>query len=247
MIPKLVHLSYKSFDTVPGHWKPSIEKWKELGWNVMFHSDADNDQLVAQDYPQYLGKYQGMKYIIQKVDLVRLCYLHKWGGVWCDLDLVPSRDIYADLQPHQVCLLLSPVNHESYTNMFMASVPGHPLWIAYLDAISSEGPWWALGKHLEVMYTTGPSKMDHVVRKWLQEKREAFPLHTLPNNWIMCNVCNIGLCDEGVLKVVKGQSWNTWDSRVYGFVYCNTGKIAAVLLGIVIAYIAFKYFQKRTI
>lgn len=243
-IPKLVHLSYKTLETVPDHWKPSIEVWKTQGWTVMFHSDQDNDELVKRDYSKYYESYKSFPYVIQRVDMVRLCYLHKWGGVWCDLDLVPSRDLYDELKDYPLSLIQSPVDHKCYTNMFMAGEKSHPFWIAYLDAMKVKGPWWAIGKHLEVMYTTGPSLMDQVVRRFMQEHPEN-PVHTLPKDWIVCNVCNIGESDEGVLKVVKGQSWNGWDSKVYGFVFCNRWKIALVLLLLLVLWFVWKLNAKQ--
>ena len=242
VIPKIVHLSYKSVATLPDHWKPTLDVWKQQGWQVMFHSDEDTEALMKNDYPQYYDTYSKFAHMIQKVDMVRICYLHKWGGVWSDLDLVPTRDLYPELQ-YDLSLIKSAIDPRMYTNMFMAGKAGHPFWIAYLDAIKHKAPWWALGKHLEVYFTTGPRLMNNVVKKFKKTHPE-LSIHTLPDDWIVCTVCNIGKCDGGVIKVVQGQSWNSWDSEVYNWLYCNLNTIIVVILILLVLFVIYRHHKQ---
>ena len=226
-IPKLVHLTYKSFDSIPSHWKPSLDKWKEFGWEVKFWSDDDNDNLINTEYSQFKDLYYNFAYSIQKVDLVRVCYLHKYGGVYCDLDLVPTVDLFDKLQ-NDCSLLCSPVDGKTFTNMFMAGVKQHPFWMFYLNAMRVTPPFWALGKHLHVMFTTGPSLMNIAVKDFMK-KYPTTKIVVLNRDWIKCDVCKVSACNEGLLKVVKGQSWNSWDSKVYGWVWCNKKIVIAII------------------
>ncbi len=244
MIPKLVHLTYKTQD-LPTHWKPSLQRWKELGWQVMFHTDATNDKLVQNEYPEYLNKYLSFKYPIEKVDMVRLCFLHKWGGVYCDLDLYPAYDFYDEIKDNECSLLCSPMDSKTFTNMFMAGKAGHPFWIEYLDAISVQPPFWALGKHLHVMTTTGPLKMHSIASKTFSSYVK------LSSDWIKCTVCDLegeedcpGVCREGKLLVVKGQSWNGWDSKLYNWFYCNRIQLEVAVLLFFVAFLVWKQNKK---
>lgn len=244
MIPKLVHLTYKTED-LPDHWKPSLQRWKDLGWQVMFHTDETNQKLVETHYPQYLNKYLSFKYPIERVDMVRLCFLHKWGGVYCDLDLHPAYDFYEEIKNNECTLLCSPMDGRTFTNMFMAGKAGHPFWTEYLDALRVQSPFWAIGKHLHVMTTTGPLKMNSVVRS-------SFSSFTkLSNDWIKCTVCDLddddgpaNVCSEGKLLVVRGQSWNSWDSRLYNWFYCNRTQIEIATLCLLICIIIWKQHKK---
>jgi hypothetical protein len=49
----------------------------------------------------------------------------------------------------------------------MASKPGHPFWLDVLNSIGKTKPYWAQGKFLEVMYTTGPSMLNEVAKNSL--------------------------------------------------------------------------------
>jgi mannosyltransferase OCH1-like enzyme len=243
MIPKTVHLTYKTRD-VPAHWAPSIKKWQDLGWKVMFHTDATNLRLVETEYPHHLTKYLAFRHPIERVDFVRLCFLHKWGGVYCDLDLVPAYDFYDEIKDCELALLCSPVDHKTFTNMFMVGRAGHPFWTEYMDGCSVQSPIWAVGKHLHIMWSTGPQKMDRIVR------RGNYSFTRLGRDWITCTICDLdeddasALCGDGKLLVVRGQSWNGPDSRVYKFFFCNKQQIA-IACGIVIAlYIIYKQTKK---
>ena len=227
LIPKLVHVTYTTKESVPEHWQESIEAWRQFGWIVFFHSDEDNDHLVSTYYPHLSAKYNAFRYKIQKVDLVRLCYLDRWGGVYADLDLVPTEDLYGALQ-YPCTLVKNPFGHVYYTNMFMAGVPHHPFWKFYMDCISVNAPWWALGKHLHVMTTTGPMKMSESVNTF------AGDYHVLPNTWIQNSVCNLYEPLDVKLRATKGQSWNGWDSHMYNFCICNY-----VVLQMIIAIVLF--------
>lgn len=213
-IPKLVHVTYISEESIPDHWRESIMAWENFGWIVFFHSDQDNDELIANHYPEYMTKYSSFRYKIQKIDFVRLCYLDHWGGVYADLDLVPLEDLYRLLQ-YPCSVLKNPYGHVYFTNMFMAGQAGHPFWRFYMDHMTDESPWWAVGKHLHVMSTTGPLKMS----KCLREFKE--PVHILPDTWIQDSVCHSSSRTDVKLKAVEGQSWNEWDSHLYNFFLCK--------------------------
>ena len=212
-IPKLVHLTYKSENELPDHWRKSLEKWKDYGWEVMFHTDEDNDNLIKNDYPWLLEKYNNFKYFISKVDLARVCYLHKWGGVYSDLDLRPSKNFYDEIKNEELCFCESSFGH-NYTNEFMCGEKGHPFWIDLMNEIKVYPPWWAFTKHFKVMSTSGPFVLDGLVKK------TKYNYKILGNDWISCNVCSTNKCKIGKLIKVEGQSWNSWDSLLLNKLYC---------------------------
>ncbi len=49
--------------------------------------------MLAQDYPEYLALYDGYSYGIQRADVMRLFFLHKYGGIYIDLDIECKRSL----------------------------------------------------------------------------------------------------------------------------------------------------------
>ena len=47
------------------------------------------DELVKFHYPQYEELYYNVKYPIMKVDIVRFLILHRYGGIYIDMDCIP--------------------------------------------------------------------------------------------------------------------------------------------------------------
>ena len=59
---------------------------KNAVWAWYLFSDAANDWLVKTHYPSFYKRvYQHMTGV-NKVDAVRLCYLHRYGGIYADFD-----------------------------------------------------------------------------------------------------------------------------------------------------------------
>ena len=239
-IPKLVHLTYKSENELPEHWRKSLEKWKKYGWEVMFHTDEDNDNLIKNDYPWLLEKYNNFKYFISKIDLVRLCYLHKWGGVYSDLDLYPTEDFYNEIKNEQLCFIVLPNNFFSkskYTYEFLAGEKGHPFWIELMKEINVYPPWWAFTKHMKIMSTSGPLVFNSVIEK------TNYPYKEFGSEWLSCDICHMGnSCKKGKLRKVEGQTWNSWDSMTINFFVCNRKIILIILL--ILCYILIKKIRK---
>ena len=50
-------------------------------WN-----DVDNARLVTDHYPELSNFYMSLPLFVNKLDFVRLLYLHRFGGVYVDVD-----------------------------------------------------------------------------------------------------------------------------------------------------------------
>lgn len=87
-IPKIIHQTWATAH-LPEPLKSYRTSWIDLHPTYQFplYTDADNDRLVAEHYPEFATAYHGLNRTIQKVDMVRWMYLHLFGGIYVDLDV----------------------------------------------------------------------------------------------------------------------------------------------------------------
>ena len=55
-------------------------------WSFWLWTDEDNRQLIAEHYPAFLRVYDGYDHYMKRVDAARIFYLHRFGGVYMDMD-----------------------------------------------------------------------------------------------------------------------------------------------------------------
>ena len=94
----------------------------------------DNDRLIAEHYPLFLPYFRSATPAILRVDLVRLAYLHRFGGVYADLDYEALRPLDGLLDTEHAILGRehdgigqSMRGRDFVINALMASPPQHPL------------------------------------------------------------------------------------------------------------------------
>lgn len=242
-IPKIIMQTWKNND-VPPHWRPSVESIKKYmpDWEYVLMTDDDNRNLIKQHFPDFLPYYDKFPYPIQRADACRAVFLYLRGGIYMDLDfelLHPLDDLFtSNNDAYFVC---SGNIGSCVTNSFMASKPGHPFWLNYIEEMKKPAPSWALTKHFVVMNTTGPLALTRAL------KNSDIVYGTLPTKLIMpCSVCNIDYCDasSSYLKPLKGQSWNSFDSLALNFLLCNWRKLVMLVLLIIIVIVIW-YLIRR--
>ena len=89
------------------------------------------------------------------------------------------------------------------------------------------------GKHLHVMYSTGPSYLTNMINNYGKMK-DAYIL-TKKEYAGDCNVCNENTCQGGTYFThIHGNSWHEIDSSIYNFLLCNKRKLLFGLLFVII-------------
>src|ERR1700722_4383767 len=89
-VPKIIWQTYKTHK-IPDKWTSSPTSLKKLhpDWQYYLMDDQENRQFVIDYYPQYINLYDRLGKEIKpicQVDMVRILYLHKHGGLYIDLD-----------------------------------------------------------------------------------------------------------------------------------------------------------------
>ena len=100
-------------------------------WKYMFWSDQDNFKIVHDHYSDMLEVYNKVS-PVQKSDIARYCILHKYGGLYIDIDIYCNKSLEPLIKPDKVMLApSSPLfifGKKSYTNYIMYSSKNHPFW-----------------------------------------------------------------------------------------------------------------------
>lgn len=239
-IPMIIHQTWKT-STVPSHWQASQDAWIKYhpDWEYRLWTDDDNRSFVQEKFPWFLRTFDNLPYGIQRADAIRYCILYVFGGVYCDLDLEPLGNL-ENLFPNEGVYLMASSNSTNYyTNSFMASSPNNPFWMEVLLEIMKPKQWWAIGKHLEVMSTTGPQMIDRVAKK------ATFTINVLPYRVILpCSICDPQPCHDKFsrVRILPGASWIAYDTKIFNFFLCNSKKI---VLGIVLMCVVYLLYRRR--
>mmetsp|Transcript_35652 Transcript_35652/g.107573 ORF Transcript_35652/g.107573 Transcript_35652/m.107573 type:complete len:212 (-) Transcript_35652:11-646(-) len=132
--------------------------------------------------------------MIERVDAARIFMMHRFGGVYADLDVEAVRDpsplfsgghdlvFFYQLAPRSTEATIDPINASSpklgtISNALMASRPGHPFWLflaermikfrAAAQEVQSDIP------NMDVYMATGPSMLSKALAEYQAEHTEA--------------------------------------------------------------------------
>lgn len=178
MIPRVVHLTWKTKENIPEKWKPSLNAWKRMkGITVRFWTDRDLEEFVTSQWPSELPRYLAWPKQIQRVDHARYMILYTFGGIYCDLDIEPVVDMEPLLQllenwPEHVCLaeMARPWGQwQRATNSFMVSCKGHPFWLHLLQntkpTLFERALMQLSPHHMGVIFSMGPGRLNRALAK----------------------------------------------------------------------------------
>lgn len=132
MIPKIVHISWKTKDVVNSDAPLIVDGLKKLielnpGWDVQISTDEEVDGylkkvLSQQDYD--LVKNIG---IVPKTDIWRLLKLYSIGGVYIDIDRLCNQPL-DDLIDENTKWVLPTCGDNDFSHDFMMTAPANPVF-----------------------------------------------------------------------------------------------------------------------
>lgn len=232
-VPRVLHQTYKTEDTIPEHWKEGYERTKELcakyGWEHRFWSDEDLRKLVEEHYPWFLPKYDSYDKVIQRVDTARSCILHHYGGVYMDLDLQAKDSLFKLLEMYEENeVVLSSnrpgngVGSQNLTNAFMMTKPRsrfwHYVWRLYEDP-GCVHPWKRFlvrnFDYYSVIMGTGPGTICDAAHLF---EADGGKVVRIPGELTQPGYIGNPLpydTEESVVKVLRGSSWHGKDAKFW--------------------------------
>lgn len=121
----------------------------------MLWTDETSRQLIAEHYPWFLPIFDGYQYPIQRADAIRYFVLHRYGGVYLDLDIGCIRSIDPLLDFDVILPKTIPVG---VSNDLMFSAKGHPFMEQVIHGLITFDINYVLN-YPTVMFSTGPMFM----------------------------------------------------------------------------------------
>jgi inositol phosphorylceramide mannosyltransferase catalytic subunit len=208
MVPLLLHQSWKT-EILPARFRRWSRTWHRVvpHWEKWLWTDEDNRLLVGHFYPEYLEFYDALPHPVMRADVARMMYLHRYGGVYADFDILALRDISVLVSGDDVVLgqmsnnLAQPNN---LPNAFMASPPQHGFWLHCLSIVFSPS-------HTECgpACRTGPDMILKAVKSYsagkvpFQKIRVLPPAFVYPFEW---NGTDNGNDARSIGKICRAQS-----------------------------------------
>lgn len=132
-IPDIIHhIAPADADRWHPLWARCRQSWLQA-WpqheHRLWDDGEDIDRLVRDHYPEHWCMYQEFPAHIMRIDFARLCILHRYGGIYSDMDVFCYRDFRSDICA-PVMIMPAPWGDVAVENALMSSEPAHDFWLA---------------------------------------------------------------------------------------------------------------------
>jgi mannosyltransferase OCH1-like enzyme len=215
--------AYKSLKSYRDSWLIKNPNWCHMEWNKDFCI-----QFVKSFYPEHQEMFKNYIYEIQRCDAVRYLLLHRYGGWYADMDYYCNRPLDEAMKdfPNNIYFVQTPnsiLDDDHISNSLMYSIPNHPFWKKLMIELELKKDYrYFYGKHLSVMFTTGPGIINRVYHR----NKFLFRIKSLP--YKLFHPYGIGdeklslKNDPNVYTIHLGRgSWENSDSKFLLFLFEN--------------------------
>lgn len=150
-----------------------IDSWDRLhqGWEFHLWDNEKSRQLIETDYPWFLPVYDAYDKPIFKADAICYFILHRFGGLYVDLDFECFKPVDQIFEPTNLCLISKNPNNghlpeprqpNNLINSLMYSKPGHRLWKEVIKSLIANK------SKRSVMTKTGPFLLTRAYLDYVQ-------------------------------------------------------------------------------
>lgn len=166
-------------------WKDQFSSFEHVLWN----DQEDINEFVFKHYPQYYDMFMEFPVHIMRIDFVRFCLLHHYGGIYADMDMYCYKNFYDELT-HPLHIIEAPYGEEFLESSLMISEPGHEFWIDCME-LSREVYYSTVKKRsIQVPFNdnradqflltaaSGPNLICRVWQRWIRDQPDK--LNALP-------------------------------------------------------------------
>ena len=152
-IPRIIHQTWKD-KNLPPQWQLVRDECARMhpDYEYRLWTDADSRQFIEEYYPWFLPIFDSYPYNIQRADAIRYFILHKYGGIYMDLDVGCLRRFDPLLRFEVILPKTIPVG---VSNDVMSSAKEHPFMDHLIHNLVTFNHRY-LTHYPTVMFSTGP-------------------------------------------------------------------------------------------
>lgn len=138
-VPKLIHYTGPAKNKWHPVWVKCQKSWvkhfPEPEYTHVYWSDDDLTNLVKDYYPEFFELYESLPFHIMRIDLAEYLIMHRYGGIYHDLDMYCYQNFYDDVKFAPFALLESPMKDEFIQNCMFLSSPKALFWTSLVQRI----------------------------------------------------------------------------------------------------------------
>lgn len=169
--PKIIHMTLKDKDNMSDFYRKNYESWKRHhpDWDIRLYDDNDLFKFIDDNYPQYAKKINTFDKMIFKIDIFKLLVMHKYGGIYTDMDVKCLKSFNGLLKPIDESVVFgygpNVANRGAFTDVklvecaVMISRPKDPFWLKFFDSIDET-------KKAGPVEVTGPYAITRFIEKY---------------------------------------------------------------------------------
>jgi mannosyltransferase OCH1-like enzyme len=227
----------------------SKEEWLRYhpDWKYMLWTDETILHHLETYHPEYVALYKNYEYLIQRADMIRYFILYDFGGVYCDMDMYPLRNI-EDFITAPVDHFVYSANGDTIINGFMMITQYSPIMKKAQENLTKQKPYYMIGKHLTVYSTTGPMLLNNTLLNDINVPFAIIP-RKMFNPYSIVHDKNItdNLDEMYINTMDSSSSWNSYDTFLFNFVarhksfFIVFGVFSVVLIVVCLVYYMAKY------
>lgn len=229
--------AYISLKIYRDSWKIQNPNWYHVEWDKKMC-----ELLVKSFYQEYWVLYQSYKHEIQRCDMARYFILHRYGGVYADMDYYCNKPLDRAFQrfDKDFYLVTTPNNGGQYvSNSFMYSKPGNVFWRRLFIEMEQRicFPIY-YSRHMQIMYSTGPGILTRVYNRYkLKYKLNSLPAKLFHPYGISDDILSLRKSTAYTIHIGKG-SWEKKDSKILIYMYRNIKMLMFILLYLIVNILA---------
>jgi len=124
VVPAIIHQTFINWKDIPQPWKYPDRSVREIhpDYTYKYWSEIQSREFIQKEYPWFLETYDTYPYISQRSDVIRYFLLYHYGGIYLDMDIICTRNMYI-LRQYQV--VIPRQDPSSFSHDFLMSVPKH--------------------------------------------------------------------------------------------------------------------------
>lgn len=241
-VPRILHQTWKTKD-IPLKWRAAQRSCQDMhkDYEYMLWTDDNSLKFIKEHYPWFTSTFISYPHPIQRADAIRYFILHKFGGIYIDLDVVCQKPLGTALQMHQ---FTAPATYPiGISNDILAAAPR----AAFLDtAIKRLARWnrWLGPHYVQIMFSTGPMFLTVQYALYPHDAQRQQDVAVLPTG----AYGKYNYTEDALFGHLHGSSWHEDDADVVMWLDGHKKAVAqgvVIVAGVAVCLYAWRCYQQR--